>query len=508
MTEEAPMNIGGRRELFVDRQLIEEFKGDAERRLQHPTPKNIVIEPESPWEQDEGALGYITVFKDDGLYRMYYKGGMMRDFPSVEDDAFGIADIIICYAESTDGIHWDKPNLGIHEFQGSCENNIVWKGRGSHGFAPFIDTRPGCPEEERYKAIGTSKTDVEPKPGGTKYLFVLSSSDGLHWSPTEGPKEHGAILDQHDGDFDSQNVAFWDEHAGCYRLYFRRRRDVKTRPDLADREDGEGYHDVKPRVRDIKTATSDDCLRWSAPDFLNYPGAPDEELYTNQIIPYPRAPHILLGFPTRYVEGRGPLTEWHEKMAEKKPGRTYISYTDGLLMSSRDGETFHRWGEAFLRPRMPEDHLWCYGACYQNHGLVETDSDIKGAPREFSLYACERYRSNPRIRRHTIRLDGFVSVNAPLSGGELVTKPITFDGEKLFLNMATSAAGSIQVEIQDPDGSPLPDFGVDNCVPLFGNAVTKEVDWKGQRGLSELAGQEVRLKFLLKDADLFALQFG
>ena len=501
------IDLGTRRELFVDAHLIDAMEGGAERRLHHPNPRNIAIEPDRPWEQGTSTLGYITVIEDDGLYRMFYKGAMMRDLPSQEDEAFGIADIIICYAESSDGIHWEKPDLGIHEFRGSRENNIVWKGRGSHGFAPFVDTRPGCPPDERYKAVGTSKTDVEPRPDGTKYLFVFSSPDGLHWDQMEGPKEHGAILDQDEGDFDSQNVAFWDENAGCYRLYFRRRRDVDTRPDLADREDGEGYHDVKARVRDIKTATSDDCLNWSEPRFLIYPGAPDEELYTNQILPYPRAPHILLGFPSRYVEGRGALTEWHEKMAEENPGRTYTSYTDGLFMSSRDGQTFERWGEAFLRPRMPEDRLWCYGACYQNHGLVETEPPIDGAPPEFSIYACESYRRDPRIRRHTLRLDGFVSVSAPLSGGELITKPLTFDGDTLSLNMATSAAGSIRVELQEVDGTPIPGFTVEDCYPLFGNDVEKEARWDADRDPAELAGEALRMHFTLQDADIFAFQF-
>jgi hypothetical protein len=372
---------------------------------------------------------------------------------------------------------------------------------------PFIDRRPDCPPDERYKAIGKSKTDVDPKPGGTKYLFILKSPDGLHWTKMEGPKKHGAIFDQSEGDFDSQNVAFWDETAGCYRVYFRRRRHVDTRPDLADREDGEGYHDVKPRVRDIKTATSSDCLNWSEPHFLNYPGSRDEELYTNQIKPYPRAPHILLGFPTRYVEGRGALTQCHEKKAEEKPGRFLTSYTDGLLMSSRDGSTFHRWNEAFLRPGMPEERLWNYGACYQNYGLVETASDVTGAPPEFSIYAGEALRHDPVMRRHTIRLDGFVSVNAPLAGGELLTRPLTFDGGALLLNMATSAAGTIRVEIQDTDGQPIPGFTLEACVPLFGNALEKNVVWEGDNDLASLASRPVRLRFRLEDADLFALRF-
>jgi hypothetical protein len=500
---------GNGRELFADDTLVEALRGGAARRLHHPTAREIILRPEHPWEDAPGAaLSYITVLQDGETYRLYYKGPMMRDVPGEDEEAFGLADIIICYAESRDGIHWEKPDLGLHRFGGEPGGNIVHKGIGSHGFSPFLDTRPDCPPEQRYKAFGTSKTDVEPRPGGTKHLFLLASPDGLRWSPLAGPKAHGAVLDQEDGDFDSQNTGFWDAAAGCYRLYFRARREVTGRPELANREDGEGYHDVKARVRDIKTATSPDGLHWSEPQFLSYPGAPDEELYTNQIIPYPRAPHLLVGFPTRYVEGRGPLTAWHAEKAGEAPGRTFNSYSDGLFMISRDGTTFRRYGEAFLRPGMPEERLWGYGACYQCLGLVETPPPVAGGPAEYSLYACEGYRTAaPVIRRHTLRLDGFVSVHAPLTGGEVLTRPLTVAGGSLRLNLATSAAGGARVEVQTAAGEPVDGLALTDCRPLFGNGVEKEVAWESAARLADLAGTAVRLRIELADADLYALHF-
>jgi hypothetical protein len=439
-------------------------------------------------------MSYITVLRDDRGYRMYYKGAMMRDVPAEADKAFGMADILICCAESGDGIHWEKPELGIVEFDGSKANNIVWKGRGSHGFTPFIDTRPDCPSDERYKALGFSKTDEEPKPQGTKFLFMFTSPDGLHWKQMEGPKEHGGILDRLDGNFDSQNTAFWDGNAGCYRIYYRKTRD--------SREDKKGW------VRDIMTAVSKDGLTWTDFAFLEYPGAPEEELYTNQVIPYPRAPQILLGFPTRYVEGRGPLTPWHEKMSEENPGRLYTSYTDGLLMSSRDGRRFRRWNEAFLRPGMPENCLWSYGDCYQNYGLVTTATEFPDGPEEWSIYVCQCYRNTPsHIRRFTLRMDGFVSVNAPLGGGTLTTKPFVYGGNRLELNYAASAAGSIRAELQDENGRALPGFGLDDCVPLFGNTVGRTARFRSGVSPGNVSGKPVRLKFELKDADLFSFTF-
>ncbi|MFP4441760.1 MAG: hypothetical protein ACLFST_01445 [Spirochaetia bacterium] len=486
-------DIKTNRELFIDSTLIESLDG-AELRMHHPQPGEIVLKQDKPWEAGPGAMSYITVLRDERGFHMYYKGAMMRDIPEEADKTFGIADILICYAESEDGIHWNKPELDLFEFAGSKANNIVWKGIGSHGFTPFVDTRPGCPAAERYKALGFSKTDPEPKPQGTKYLFMFSSPDGLRWHQMEGPKKYGGILDRRDGNFDSQNVAFWDSEAGCYRIYFRKTRDSDQ--------------DKKGWVRDIVTAVSEDGLNWSDFSFLEYPDSPEEELYTNQVMPYPRAPHILLGFPSRYVEGRGPLTEWHEKMSAETPGRLYTSYTDGLLMSSRDGRKFHRWNEAFFRPGMPEQCLWSYGDCYQNYGLVSTAAEFPEAPEEWSIYVCQCYRStSARIRRFTLRLDGFVSVNAPLSGGTLTTKPFVFGGDELELNYATSAAGSIRAELQDADGNALEGFSSDDCLPLFGNTISRTARYRSGASPGSLSGKPVRIKFELKDADLFSFTF-
>lgn len=105
-----------------------------------------------------------------------------------------------------------------------------------------------------------------------------------------------------------------------------------------------------------------------------------------------------------------------------------------------------------------------------------------------------------------MRIDGFVSIDAPLSGGEILTKPLVFEGTGLALNFATSAAGSIRVEVQSPDGQPLPGFALDDCCEVFGDALARPVIWK-EAALGTLTGQPVRLRFVLRDAQLYALQF-
>jgi hypothetical protein len=111
------------------------------------------------------------------------------------------------------------------------------------------------------------------------------------------------------------------------------------------------------------------------------------------------------------------------------------------------------------------------------------------------------------VRRYTLRPDGFVSLAAPTAGGEMVTKPLVFQGQRLAVNFSTSAAGGMRVEIQDPQGKPIPGFGLADCGELFGDALERQVVWRGGPDVSKLAGKPVRLRFVLHDADLFALRF-
>jgi hypothetical protein len=104
-------------------------------------------------------------------------------------------------------------------------------------------------------------------------------------------------------------------------------------------------------------------------------------------------------------------------------------------------------------------------------------------------------------------MDGFVSAQAPLSGGELITKPLTFDGSQLEVNFSTSAAGSVRVELQDAKGKPIPGFAMTDCHLQFGDQLDRVASWKSGTDVCRLAGQAVRLRFELKDADLYSFHF-
>ena len=474
------VRIGSRRELFVDDALVASLE-NARRILHRPTPREVVLVHDEPWEGS--GSGYHTVFRDGDRYRMYYKGWQL----TVKDDILRPNPLVCCYAESRDGVRWTKPKLGLFEFNGSRENNIVLAS-GIFGAldvdaghpAVFKDTNPGCRPSARYKAFFRSRS-----PNG---LLAFQSSDGIHWKPVV----ERAVITK--GAFDSQNLAFWDSARKEYRAYFRYF------------EDGR---------RDILTATSPDFVSWTDPVPLQYRGAPDEQLYTNQIKPYYRAPHLLIGFPTRYTDrGWSPSTEALPELAHRRlragaNQRYGTAITEALLMSSRDGLTFDRWGEAFLRPGPERRGTWNYGHQYVAWHAVETESTTEGAPNELSLYASESYwtGSSCRVRRYTLRVDGFVSVRAPLVGGQLVTKPVVFDGNRLAINFSSSAAGGIRVALEDVSGEPFDGFSLSDCHEVFGDSLNRTVAWRGSGDVSGLAGKPVRLRFELKDADLYSFRF-
>ena len=125
-----------------------------------------------------------------------------------------------------------------------------------------------------------------------------------------------------------------------------------------------------------------------------------------------------------------------------------------------------------------------------------------------SCYIQRNYgQDSAYVQRMIMRLDGFISVNAPYAGGEMTTKPFTFAGSELAINFATSAAGSVWVEIQDADGKSIEGFTREDADEIIGDEIARVVTWKGKENVSSLAGKPIRLRFVMKDADLYSLRF-
>lgn len=432
------VDIGSRRELLVDDFLVQELTGAAQRVWHRPEPREVVLHTDQPWEGNTSA--YFTLFQDEHLFRMYYRGSHW-DQKSTHPE-------YTCYAESKDGVHWVKPELGLFEFAGSKANNIVWNGIGTHCFAPFKDTNPAAKPEARYKAI--SRGAPKAKPG----LYVFQSPDAIHWKLIQAEPVITV------GKFDSQNIAFWDPNIQAYREYHRTAAAGK---------------------RAIMTSTSDDFIHWSKPQLLQYGDAPNEHLYTNAIQVYARAPHLYVGFPTRYLAN---------------------SQVEPLFMSSRDGLRFQRSAEAVIPRDAPEDRDG-NRSNYMAWGILR----LPRQPDSLSVYGTEAYYTGPdsRLRRFEYRVDGFVSIGCDNQLGELKTRPLRFTGGSLRLNYKAKSGGSVRVQVEELDGRAFPGLALQDCQPLQGDETAGIALTASQ--LNAVRGKPCRLRFELKAANLYSFQF-
>lgn len=465
---EEPIDLGSRRELFVDDFLIDRLEG-ADLRLHTPRDEGSVLAFDKPWE---GAFcGYCTVIKDGDTYRVYYRG-----LPEAGRD--GSSNEVYCYAESRDGVHWTKPSLGLFEVRGTKDNNVILANHApiTHNFSPFLDTRPDVPADERYKALGGTMSSG---------LVAYKSADGIRWKRLRPEAVITKAMVDFPYMFDSQNVAFWSPAEEKYLCYFRVFED---------------------RIRRICRTTSDDFVNWSEPVLMEYRhrdgDAPIEHLYTNQTHPYFRAPHLYVSLAARFMPGRQVLTEAQAEAINVNP-KYFKDTSDAVFMTTRGGNIYDRtFLTGFVRGGIGPEN-WVSRTNYPALNVVQT------GPHEMSLYVNQNYaQPTAHLRRYSLRLDGFSSLHAPYAGGEMITKPVTFTGKQLHINFATSAAGGIRFEILDADGKPIPGYTLDESQEQIGNEIDRVVTWKNGSDLSQLAGRPVRLRIALKDADLYSLQFG
>jgi hypothetical protein len=133
---------------------------------------------------------------------------------------------------------------------------------------------------------------------------------------------------------------------------------------------------------------------------------------------------------------------------------------------------------------------------------------LPGNNRAYAVYGTEAYYAGPdsRLRRFMYRVDGFVSVRAD-SGGEVITKPLVFDGDRLVINYAASAGGSVRVELQSAKGKPLSRHELSAAKSAQGDSIEHVVAWADTDGVAHLSGQVVRIRFVLNNADLYSFQF-
>ncbi len=498
------IDIGSRRECFFDNYLIDEDKTTAEKRLHKPVRRNVLMELDQPWEGSHTYF-FSTLFAE-GKWRMYYvcQHGSPR---------------YVAYAESDDAEHWVRPDLGIVEYNGSTHNNLIFSPAmleeqfdfigGFDNMSVFYDENPACPADEKYKMTCMWI--------GHAALLLMMSADGIHFTKSR--------MITSDGAFDSQNRMFWSPEHKKYFCYYRWEHDPADGTDVMDksytdrianalydpmrfllREPGEGTASF---LRDVRVIESEDGIHWSEQKLIDTTGN-DYQLYTNAVFPYPRAPHVLVGFPLRYVE-RKAWTKNYEELCGRdermtrmqKMARLGLAISDGLFMSSRDGYHFTKYDEAILPPPPESPDAFVYGDGTATPNLIEVPSELSGADNEYMLQIRENFRSTngpAKLVKYTIRLDGFVSLHAGGETVKAVTKEFTYTGDNLYANIATSARGSAYFTLRCGDEEYT-------SVEVFGNSVHKRIRFEDDEAVARFSGKPVTLTMTMLDCDIYAIKF-
>lgn len=466
--------IGSNRQLFIDDHMIEESQAVA-RVLNQPSKYigNPIMIALYPWE---GAIWlYGTVWNDDdeGQFRMWYQGQAGMAIPQMGSDfsdspwnhiGFDPTNLLytVGYATSNDGIFWNRENLGVVEYKGSRNNNLVMT---DVCFANVIkDTREQDPDR-LYKSIFWQSDTPDGTNNMGEGVSVAFSPDGLHWTKYE----NNPVLTRSS---DNHMLLGWDDLHNKYVGYFR--------PTLHEGN----------MTRRIGRSVSEDFENWTDPiDVL----APDEKDPPGT---------ELYGMPVFKYEGLyiGLLYVYHAEPEEKQI--RFYGPVDIQLAVSRDGIAWERAGDrvpfipngpvgsidmgeiyAALAPVVMGEELWFYySASTADHG------DVGGAS-----YACLA-----KLRR-----DGFVSVNAGDQSGYLVTKPFLCQGGNLAIN-GSAKGGDIGVTVLDESGIQYPGYSRQDCALFDGDSTKHFMSWREKLSLEELKGNNIRLKFYLRNAKLYS----
>lgn len=471
------MNIATDRQLFVDRILIDRLT-NAVLKLHEPVSGGVAIRIDKPWESpvNFGA----SVIHHQGQYLLYYR------VIGVKEDRSAL-----CVALSEDGVTWRKPHLGQVLWKDGSDTNIVAGDSNAGDFeynsAPWVDTRPGVPASEIIKATTSEPVSGErhtayADPGGPKRLVFWGSADGWVFHKLNPQPD---LVSHLPNCFDGGNSLFWSDVENRYVLYYRC---------------------WSPSGRSMARTTSPDLMRWEEPVVMTTGDAPAEQFYVNNTMPYFRAPQYYIAPAARFMEGRRVVTDEQVQAIglQMAHGHFYGNdCSDGVLLTTRAGATHYdrTFMETFIRPGLGASN-WVSRTNYPLTGI------LPDGPERMMLFVSRHYMQNTwHIERLVLRTDGFASVSAPWAGGELVTRLFTFTGNRLDLNYRTGAAGSMRVEIQDAAGRVIPGYALEDCPEIIGDEISRRVAWKTGPAVGPWAGRSIRLRFVLRDADLFSFRF-
>ncbi|MBN2307871.1 MAG: hypothetical protein JXR94_02805 [Candidatus Hydrogenedentes bacterium] len=453
--------------LFVDDYGIAEKAGVV--RTYHAFEKdarNPVLSGDKPWE---GGLAYVygTVLpgEDGAGYRMWYHSWAEGEYRML-------------YATSEDGVHWEKPALGLVEYGGSSANNILFR-RTHENHNPQVIHTPWDPDPaRRYKMVYFEYGRTPPHFTVTGY-YGAASPDGIHWTDVKDTP----VLRDDPGDVGN---FVWDAHAGRYLGYPKKFTEVR------------GY-----RRRCVGYSATTDFESWPPSKLILTPDEFDDQLVQRGGEPMHEGAHTdfygLCGFAyeSMYIGflWMFPITDGGSD------GPIFVE-----LVSSHDGVHWTRQEE----PRPPilpvgPDGAWDDGMVFTpNHPLVEGGA-IRLYYGGFDVtHGVDGGRAGVGLA--TLRKDGFASLDAGAEEGVVTTKPLAGCSGPLRVNFRAED-GSVRVEVLDAGGAVVPGYGRGDCAPLVGDSIDTAVSWGERRTLPEVDGA-LRLRFVLQNASLYSFAAG
>ena len=481
-----PLPVGNETQLFIDDHLIERMEG-LKRTLHQPedTLANPVIVPEEPWEHRRIPYGSVIWFPEEKKFKCWYltlniydsrpgyRGYRKEHHIPIQEAAY------ICYAESKDGVKWIKPELGLHAFRGSKQNNIVIPSPGTHFDSVSVMYLPHLKElpyrmmafigRWPYKEELVKKKWGDPPPFGIKQHghYAFGSKDGIHWRELNDNEPVLRVSDR--------SMFWWDPQKGIFAGAAKRSHKNKR---------AQAY------------AWSHDMIQWTVtPDWIHkadqrdHPGDEGEAAYG---FPYGSQ---WVGFAEMRRVRRGKVgvvdhgTKINWELLTSRDGRRWDRPLRKMFFPDAGTNTWrHQVFKIFANPPIERDGrlLIYYGG---KTGTVPIETGMK--PFQALCLA-------------TLRKDGFVSLDAGKMGGELLTRPFVFKGNVLVLNHSTKG-GRLRVEIQNTEGRIIPGYSLKDCQEVTGESLQHAVRWK--KRVSSLAGRSIRLRIALRDASLYSLRF-
>ena len=463
--------IGAEKQFFIDDYVLEALEGTAQVMNQPQKDlSNPLIVADRPWEGTHVYLykGTTLFDRDRGLYRMWYQ---------VYDPEH--AKHMICYARSEDGLHWEKPDLGVVEYAGSRENNIVFAGNRYAANVNVLDDAHETDPSRRYKLL---YWDRGPK-GGPSGICVAFSPDGIHFTP----HPDNPVLS---GTGDTHFVYGWDERYGQYVGYFR--------------PTGKGVPLAGSRhVRTIGRSLSPDFVHWTYPQIVLQPDAndpPDTQFYCMTVFPYDG---LYLGFIAVFATNS---CQMRSQLAVNRDGILWRRVKQGTPFLPLGSFGSFDGAQMYLNaPMRVGDELWIYYGGFATRHSYRSEEGAEGVAPASSIGLAR------------LRPDGFVTVDAGPNVGTATTKPLVFSGQQLAINAWASFKQSagvddstlVQVEILDGEGRPLPGYGAEENDSLTAGelGLRQVITWQGNADVGRLAGLPIKLRFHLRNVKLCSFQF-